>query len=207
MRRTVRPFVKEFKTRSPKSPSRQTASPIAEERSETKPLFLDLGDLASRHHDDGYEAALRAADAVFGKKIEAPAPVAAPVVAEEGLSRPPVGRVLPSLIETEPLPLDRHETPKRGKKPGSPRKEKKPAPPRVEKAEPAAPVRRSRPSRQTKPEQPSLPIERAPVKVAAEPKAPVEWRRMRRSIQLRWVLRTELKAGEKWKRRLPEAAR
>lgn len=204
MRRTVRPFVREFKNRSPKSSRHPT--PVAIDH-ETKPSLFDFGDVAPRldDHDDGYEAALKAADAVFGKKIGA-----APALAPSGESPPPppVGRVLPSLIETPDAAPQRRDTEKKARKPRAPR---------VKKAEePAAPSRRGRPPRQPKDATPSLPIERPAVKIAAPaPKAfiPAQApkifapRRTRRPIQLRWVLQTELKAGEKWKRRLPEAAR
>lgn len=202
MRRTVRPFVKEFKNRSSKSPSRQTAL-APEERAEPKPLLFGLGELASRPngHDEGYEAALKAADAVFGKKVE----LAAPVLAEGPELSAPVGRVLPSLIETE-FSADRRETAEHAKKPRAPR------PKKTEAAEGAPPARRGRPPREKKAEAPRLPLERAvverpPAKAAAESKPAAAARRNRRPIQLRWVLQTALKAGEKWKRRLPRAAR
>jgi hypothetical protein len=45
------------------------------------------------------------------------------------------------------------------------------------------------------------------VSVAVAAEVATTGRRVRRSIQLRWVLGTELQAGERWKRRLPQAAR
>ncbi len=204
MRRTVRPFVKEFKNRSSKSSTRP-ATPVTEE---PKPSFFDLAEAAPRHnghsHDDGYEAALKAADAIFGKKINVAAPIIRPALADGPQPVVPVGRVLPSLIETpDAAAADRREPVKKPRKPRAPRAE-------AEKAEtPATPARRGRPPRQPKSEAPSLTVERPVVvaKVAAEPASASAPRRTRRSIQLRWVLQTELKAGEKWKRRLPEAAR
>lgn len=206
MRRTVRPFVKEFKNRSSKSSTRQPA-PAAEDR-EPKPSFFDLGDVAPRQnvaprhngHDDGYEAALKAADAIFGKKADAPPPIIHPALAEHAQPPAPAGRVLPSLIETEETVTARREPVKKARKPRAPRPE--------EAEKPATPARRGRPPRQPKIEEPSRPVERPAVKVAAQPpKLSTPPRRTRRSIQLRWVLQTELKAGEKWKRRLPEPAR
>lgn len=207
MRRTVRPFIREFKKSSSKSPTRQP-TPQGDER-EAKPLLFDFPDAAVRHdkHDDGYEAALKAADAVFGKKIVEPAPPA-PASAIESAPPPSAGRVLPSLIETPETPAGPRETVKQARKPRARRTEE------AEKAEkPVAPARRrGRPPRQPKSEPPSVPVERPAAKIAADkiaaeaPKTSAP-RRTRRPIQLRWVLRTELKAGEKWKRRLPKAAR
>ncbi len=72
MRRIVRPFVKEFKSRSAKAAAGRL--PLIEESAaaEPKPAFLDLASFAPRvieretHHDDSYEAAMKAADLVFG---------------------------------------------------------------------------------------------------------------------------------------------
>ncbi|HEY8065598.1 MAG TPA: hypothetical protein VIF40_12890 [Methylosinus sp.] len=221
MRRIVRPFVKEFKSRSAKAAAGRL--PLLEETTaaEPKPAFLDLASFAPRvveretHHDDTYEAAMKAADLVFGKKIEpaADAPLAT------------TGRVLPSLVEIaapQPELLEEPVRRKRGRPPGV----KKAAEP-VSKAE--APIRRPRRApKEAAPEitpalalvpAPAPPPRRSPapspVAVMAQPAVSVAvaaevattGRRVRRSIQLRWVLGTELQAGERWKRRLPQAAR
>ncbi|CAN2532461.1 hypothetical+protein [Methylocapsa aurea] len=223
MRRIVRPFVKEFKSRSAKAAAGRL--PLLEETTaaEPKPAFLDLASFAPRvveretHHDDTYEAAMKAADLVFGKKIEpaADAPLAT------------TGRVLPSLVETaapQPELLEEPVRRKRGRPPGV----KKAAEP-VSEAE--APIRRPRraPKEAAPVSAPALALAPAlapapaprrspapsPVAVMAQPSVPVAVaaevattsRRVRRSIQLRWVLGTELQAGERWKRRLPQAAR
>jgi len=211
MRRTVRPFVKEFKSRSAKTAASRLA-PLEEAAPEPKPAFLDVAAFTPRAaereapHDDGYEAAMRAADLVFGKKsasVEVAAP-AAPVV---------TGRVLPSLLETEaPTPPEPREPARRG--PGRPRVKKSEEPTSA-----ATPIRRPRrpapaepaQDRSPAPDRPPAP----PIVVAAQPQphAPIftveseTSRRIRRPIQLRYVLKTELRAGERWKRRLPEAAR
>ena len=91
---------------------------------EPKPAFLDLAAFAPRvveretHHDDSYEAAMKAADLVFGKKIE------------PGRRTPPratTGRVLPSLVETAAPPPEPVEPVRR--KRGRPRGVKKAAAP------------------------------------------------------------------------------
>jgi hypothetical protein len=219
MRRTLRPFVKEFKHRSVKAPLRSSAA--AEESVEKSPSFLDLAAPLQPvvvAHDDSYEAAMRAADLVFGKKSEpAPAPVPEPVLAdavEAPVLPTATGRVLPSLIEAEtPAPEPR----------GARKKERKPRAPRAESAAEPAPTRAPRAERAPKPAvrrrpaaleetatavvQPAIAqanVEAAPLQAQGEPAAP---RRLRRPIQLRWVLQKELKAGERWKRRLPENAR
>ncbi|WP_159727161.1 hypothetical protein [Methylosinus sp. Ce-a6] len=208
MRRTVRPFVKEFKSRSAKTAASRLA-PLEEAAPEPKPAFLDVAAFTPRAaereapHDDGYEAAMRAADLVFGKKsasVEVAAP-AAPVA---------TGRVLPSLLETEaPTPSEPREPARRG--PGRPRVKKSEEPTAA-----ATPIRRPRRPAPTEPAQDRSPA--PPIVVAAQPQphAPIfvsqaveneTSRRIRRPIQLRYVLKTELRAGERWKRRLPEAAR
>ncbi|MBG0811290.1 hypothetical protein IY145_18220 [Methylosinus sp. H3A] len=210
MRRIVRPFVKEFKSRSAKAAAGRL--PLIEEAAaEPKPAFLDIAAFAPRvveretHHDDSYEAAMKAADLVFGKKAE-------PVTAEAGAAPATTGRVLPSLIETVAPPPEPVEPVRRG--PGRPRGVKKAAAPEVE-----TPIRQTRRRAPTEPAQTPAP-RRSPAPppvaiVAQQPLAPIAIvaqseatsRRVRRPIQLRWVLGTELRAGERWKRRLPEAAR
>lgn len=196
MRRTIRPFVREFKNRSSKPSARQPAPFISE--TETKPPLLDLAPRGDSSRDDGYEAALRAADAVFGKK-SAEAPPAPPPPAEQA---PQTGRVLPSLVETQDAPVAIRERTKKARKPRA-RKAEKAEP--VE--EPPAPARRGGPPRRPKVDAPKPAAERPLVKIAPEAPKTSGPRRARRPIQLRWVLRTELRAGEKWKRRLPEKAR
>ena len=69
MRRTVRPFIKEFKTRSAKS-SATHPQPIGDADNDgSKPSFLDLNVFTTRQNkfDDEHKVALTAADAVFGR--------------------------------------------------------------------------------------------------------------------------------------------
>ena len=95
MRHTVRPFIKEFKTRSAKS-SATHPRPLGDADNDgSKPSFLDPNVFTTRQNkfDDEHKVALTAADAVFGEDSPVdPLPKASP------LSNAPVGRVLPSLI-------------------------------------------------------------------------------------------------------------
>ncbi|WP_400768437.1 hypothetical protein [Methylosinus sporium] len=225
MRRIVRPFVKEFKSRSAKAAAGRLG-PLDEATPESKPAFLDLSTFAPRvverevHHDDSYEAAMKAADLVFGKKAE-PA-----TTAEAAPGATTTGRVLPSLIEIVAPQPEPEEPVRRG--PGRPRGVKKAVQPKIEaeiEALAKAPTR-ARPGRPRKTaEAAPAPMPRrapaptpAPAAIVAPRPAPIaipvaavesepKGRRVRRPIQLRWVLDKELRAGERWKRRLPEAAR
>lgn len=215
MRRIVRPFVKEFKSRSAKAASSRIV-PLDEAAAEQKPAFLDLAAFAPRvveretPHDDGYEAAMKAADLVFGKKAEA--------IKAEAVSAQPAstGRVLPSLIEPIAPPPEPEAPVRRG--PGRPRGVKKAVEPKIVDAESDAPIRAARRPKAPKAAPAPRPAPEPIAIVARQPPAPAPIavarvesettsRRTRRAIQLRWVLGTELRAGEKWKRRLPEAAR
>jgi hypothetical protein len=200
MRRTVRPFIKEFKSLPSKSAPRARVAGNAEKSQPIlPPPDPSLADPWRVKHEDGYKAALEAADAVFGKRgseIPAPARPDVPPRPEQSPPAPPTGRVLPSLIEQQDdlsLRLKAAETARPGRK--------------LEKAKAARPVR---PKKRTRPAQ-EKPAAVAPVE---QPSAggPVEEElaaapRKRRSIRARWAFKTELKPGENWKRRLCKAAR
>ena len=100
MRRTVRPFIKEFKTRSAKS-SATHPRPLGDTDNDGSKLsFLDLNVFTTRQNkfEAEHKEALTAADAVFGEGSPvAPLPKASP------LSNAPVGRVLPSHIGEDDL--------------------------------------------------------------------------------------------------------
>lgn len=223
MRRPVRPFVKEFKTRSanlsPAARQSRRSSPDNMAVVEPAPARIEASLFSppppaprASNPSDAYEAAMRAADAVFGKNLPTPAPG----------SSAPMGRVLPSLVETsvfadEPEPLAAPATdevkPRRGRPPGKAKKQ-----PIAANESPAAKTLRAVPAkRASAPVRPTpallldaTPLAQPPVDVVALPEssaAAPSGQRERRSIQKRWVLKTALKPGEKWKRRLCEAAR
>jgi len=210
MRRTVRPFVKEFKTRwskSPKSPA-QTEAECDTPRFSQSFLELDAASQPGNRDDDGYLAALKAADAAFGAMSQ---------IVPEGVSASHVGRVLPSLVEEVPPPPGREpeakeKTPanRKVRKTGLVRKAKSPAP--------TAARKRAAPAKITVTKIPPakvLPAKVQGVRTSADPEAQAgasetrpgpAARREGRSIQKRWVAKAELKAGEKWKRRLRKPA-
>ena len=197
MRRTVRPFVKEFKTRWSKS----SKSPAAEACPD-KPHFLqpfpnaDETAHASSREDEDYRAALKAADAAFGMSPQIAPQSVAPL--------PHVGRVLPSLIE-EPLPYPvRSPEPKQK----SPAKRKAPSQSSAvaKVKEPASSTKR----KATAPSQPAGPKSLVAIGSQSgmiEPSTGSATRHEARPLRARWVQRTELGPGEKWKRRLTKHAR
>jgi hypothetical protein len=194
VRRPVRPFVIEFKPRSSKSSAPR--SPRIDEAGKTNatPAFLDVSVFtASRSVQGDYETAMKAADAVFGRS--AAEPIAPP--------NAPTGRVLPSLIES----VDAFAVP-------STEIEEKPRRGRVaRKAETAPPVQvKSR----ARPKTPTVRLESVapkdfvkPAAIVSQPHTPTaaEPDREPRSLRKRRLLDAELKAGERWKRRLCKAAR
>lgn len=198
MRRPVRPFVIEFKTRSSK-PSAPRSPRIDEAAKINKtPAFLDVGLFTANRSvlGDDYETAMKAADAVFGRsRAVAPEPIAP--------TNAPTGRVLPSLIEkVEALPVRTTEI------------EEKPRRARIEKnAETAPPIRaksRTRPKTPAvRPESvaPQDLVEPAPIVLPLNAPTAAEPERESRSVRKRRLLDAELKAGERWKRRLCKAAR
>jgi hypothetical protein len=194
MRRTLRPFIKEFKRRSLKS-SAACPPPIDNaEKNDLKPSFLDLGVFSTPQNNpnDEYNAALKVADAVFGGRN-----LAAAVPENDPSSSRAVGRVLPSLIqEDDALTIrlrEADEKIRRGRGAG--------------KAMGPSPIRRKKPILQPESETARVSVERPAASPPVEISTSSEPDRERRSIQKRWVLGTELKPGEKWKRRLCKAAR
>lgn len=230
MRRIVRPFVKEFKSRS--SAKAAGRAILTEEAGAAPEPFLQsfsappLDERPSPRpvpRDDNYEAAMKAADIVFGRKVEAEP-------AEAAAAAPPaaVGRVLPSLIEPfaglrepdELRPLRRgpgrprriepetQETPSPATEARAPARKGRPRRARPEASEPSPATAVARPIASAPLASPPLASPPLPLAAAArEDDAGAAPRRTRRSIQTRWVLKTALMAGERWKRRLPETAR
>jgi len=194
VRHRVRPFIKEFKTRSAKS-SATHPRPIGDADNDgAKPSFLDLNVFTIRPNqfDDEHKVALTAADAVLGRSNPlAPLPKASP------LSIAPVGRVLPSLIRDDDV-----LTVRLTKGNGQARSSR-----RAGKVKSSTPIRLKKPILQPENEVAGGILERPATSFSPDISIVSAPRRDRRSIQKRWVLRTELKAGEKWKRRLCKAAR
>ena len=193
MRHIVRPFKIEIKSRFSRStPMRSPTGDHAGKDSGT-PSFLNVAVFAAdrRYRANAPEAAMKAADAVFGRTSSpAPAPEAIPA------SNAPVGRVLPSLIENGgalAVPLAEAD-----QKAGRSRAARK--------------AKAASPARQRKSPLPAEngvtfdPPKQAATKIAPEtPTAAPD--RERRSAHKRRLLDAELKAGERWKRRLCRAAR
>ncbi len=194
MRRTVRPFIKEFKSRSVKSSAAHPPPIDDADKNDPKPSFLDLGVFSTPQNNpnDGYKAALKVADAVFGGRN-----LAVAVPENDPSSSAPAGRVLPDLIEKDDALTVRlaaaDEKTRRGRSTG--------------KAMSPSPIRRKKPIFQPENETARVSLERPAANLSAQISIVSAPDRERRSIQKRWVLGTELKAGEKWKRRLCKAAR
>jgi hypothetical protein len=193
MRHTVRPFKIEFKSRSSRSTSMRSPMGGDSGKDAATPASEGPGDLwADRlNHTAAPDAVMQAAHAIFGRASSpAPAPQAI------STSSAPVGRVLPSLIENasalEVRPAESEQKKSRGRA--------------GRKAKSASPV---------KPRKSPAPAERAvtpappqPPKMKVAPQTPSATPDLeRRSARKRRLLDVELKAGEKWKRRLCMAAR
>jgi hypothetical protein len=194
MRSPPRSFKIEFKNRSVKSTA--LGRTATEDRGEKplKPSFLDTRDFvaARSNRASGYDAVMEAANAVFARNVPAsPAPETPPP------SGVPVGRVLPSLTDdSDPLAIRLADADKKSRRKRVAGKAKTVSSlrPTKTKAQPASAARQA-PEEQTRQE-----ITRETPNVAAQD-------RQRRSIHKRRLLDAELKAGEKWKRRLCTAAR
>jgi hypothetical protein len=200
MRRTPRPFVTEFKSRASRSaPPRlreESDAPTPAPTPRPAPPVHDFEALSAGAPLD-YEAAMRAADALFAGRVE----VVQSLAPQPEIPQP-TGRILPSLIE-EPIfvaPAHVEEAPRRrGRKPI---------------LDKLPPVRRVKKPKATEvdfdvdalswitpdeEDEPSV----APVVAGAETGP----RHERRAAMKRRELDAKLKPGERWKRRLCPAAR
>lgn len=194
MRHTVRPFIKEFKTRSGKSPAAHRQPTGYTNNDGSKPSFLGLNVFLPRQNnfDGELKVTLTAAEAIFrrGNPVDT-------LPETSQLSNAAVGRVLPSLIgEDDPLPVrltDGDGKSRRGH--------------RIGKVKSPLPIRRNQRTLQPKSDVARVFLERPDANCSPDILIASTPLRKRRSIQKRWVLKTELKAGEKWKRRLCKAAR
>lgn len=187
MRRTARPFIMEYKSRSSKSSAAQSPNIDGADKHDPTPSFLDHGVFVTSqtNTEDAYQVALKAADALFGGGNSA-----IPLQEQAPSSNVRAGRVLPSLIGDDDASTFRSvndgEKIRRGRKVST---AKEPSSKGLEK-------------------QLLCPRKAAEPDAAAEPAVEVSVsRRERSSIQKRWVLGTELKPGQKWKRRFYKAAR
>ena len=156
-------------------------------------LSGSLGVLSTGRPDrtDVPEDVMQAAHAVFGRSASPPpSPQAFPT------SSAPVGRVLPSLIETaSALDVRVAESEKKKSRTRAGRKAKTASTIKPRKSAPPAEIA-------VRPAPPEAP------KIKIAPEAPLATLdRERRSARKRRLLDVELKAGEKWKRRLCMAAR
>jgi len=193
MRHIVRPFKIEFKSRSSRSTPMRTPTGGDAGKDSAMSAFKNAGVfLAVRHgRVNAPDAAMKAAHAVFGRTSSpAPAPEAIPA------SNARVGRVLPSLIENggvlavRPVEADQKAGRRRV----------------VKKAKAASPARARRSPAPTEGGVALDPPKQAATKIVSEtPTATLNCER--RSARKRRLLDAELKAGEKWKRRLCKAAR
>ena len=161
------------------------------------PSFLDVSVFTAgrNSHANDYEAARKAAEAVFGRSVPAaPGPETNPPL------NAPVGRVLPSLIENSVAPsirlVEADEKPVRGRA--------------ASRAKAASRVQPKKPTVQPEPAAMQDLVEQSATEQSATKIAPetlIAPDHERRSLQKRHILDAGLKAGEKWKRRLCKAAR
>ncbi|MGA3065049.1 MAG: hypothetical protein ABSD90_17875 [Methylocystis sp.] len=194
MRPTVRPFKIEFKSRSSRSTPMRPPTGDDAGKDRATPSFLDVGAFAAgrNSHANEYQAARKAADAVFGRSVPAaPAPETVPSF------NAPMGRVLPSLIENGDALVVRlaetDEKPRRKRARG--------------RVKAASPVRPKKPILQPESAVAEVSVEQPPTSIPPDTSIATASERERRSLKKRRLLDADLKAGEKWKRRLCEAAR
>jgi hypothetical protein len=181
MSRAVRPFIREFKNRSSRS---SALLPKIVEDADSQ-MFLNLGKppILKRDYDNEYQAALKAADEVFSGRISV-----VPVKATAPSPDRSTGRILPSLAGKDEARLS--DTEEKHRSGLSAQKVLKPSSHDRKKA--VLPIIEDV---KTLDEQPAESSSSQTSRIAV-------CRRKRRPIQRRWVLKTELKAGQKWKRRL-----
>jgi hypothetical protein len=185
MRQPMRPFITAYKNRSSKSRTSRPSNIDDSQKAISRPLPLDLSANAASASglDASCSEAWATADALFGGKgVEVVEP-----------PKPHTRRILPCLLQPEAIASTEEETKKAQR---APRVVKQ-----LGRAKATAIDHPSKAVLITKAVEPS-PIVVSP-DVANAPAA----RRERRPIQNRWVRKTELKPGEKWKSRLCDAAR
>jgi hypothetical protein len=191
MRHAVRPFITEYKNRSSKSQASCKWDVPEPEFTRPEAPSADVGAFSppERRHEDGYLSALQAADAIFDAK-----PVATMVATPPSA---PAGRILPCLIQE-----GRAAVPSANRSPKTTRQV-----PGASKAQKKLPAETSAATPVHASEIAAVAVARPPIQLSAEASLDAGTRRERSGIQERWVRKAELKSGEKWKRRLHEAAR
>jgi hypothetical protein len=194
MRQPVRPFITAYKYRSSKTRASRAWDVEEPEKVDSKPSPVGFGADQSPRSERGvsYSAAMAAADALFGGAAPDP-------VAPSTPSSAAPGRILPSLLQAREPSI--HETEPARKAPRASVKAK------PKKAISPEPQKTKAPATRSKPVVAQRAVEPAPVLTTADIENAAPAPRDRSSIQGRWVRRTDLKPGEKWKRRLCERAR
>ncbi|MGD9541605.1 hypothetical protein [Methylocystis sp.] len=191
MRQPTRPFITAYKNRSSKSRASDSWKIKEDESANAAPSLNELSALPAVEiePDAAYLAALKAADAVFGREADKH-----PAVPPQP-NRIPTGRVLPNLLQESVV-----NAPPASAASKKPRRARQPA--KVK-----APVQTppKRPKRQAKAVAPTPSAQ--PARVSEPEIVLVTSRRAGRAIREKWVLKTTLKAGERWKRRLGKFAR
>lgn len=194
MHQPMRPFITAYKNRPSKSRMPRPPEIDDSPRAIATPLRIDLSaDAPAMSRLDAHSSAARAAaDGIFGKKaVEEATLQAQPSV--------PARRILPCLLQREAEPASPPEQTKKARRAPS---AVKPLERKTAKAAEEAAI--------------FVPLEPAVAKKVVEPPPVVETpdlsnvtasRRERSAIQNRWVRKTELGPGEKWKQRLCKAAR
>lgn len=190
MRQPTRPFITAYKGRSSKS---RTSNPWKIKEAENADVSPSLNQPSASaspevERDPSYLAALDAADAVFGGRAAEP-----PQIPPPPTGRP--GRVLPNLLQNDAAsapPARAESTRTRRAQPPAKVAEASHAEPKKAKPRTAA-VAPTPPAPRAKEREPAI--------------APDRSSRATRTIQMKWVWKTELKAGENWKRRLSKFAR
>ncbi len=190
MRQPTRPFITAYKKRSSKS---RTSNPWKiEETDNADGSPSPKEPTPSAYHeierDPSYLAALDAADAVFGGKSAELPQISPPSTGRQG-------RVLPNLLQN-----DATSAPPASAESTKARRVRRPA--KVAEAVRAEP---KKPKPRTVAVAPTPPVQRAKEREPAI--VPDRSSRSTRAIQKKWVWKTELKAGENWKRRLSRLAR
>ncbi len=197
MRHIPRPFTREFKNHSSKSSALRLQKIDGADAASKQP-FLSSGVFAATEfrHQDGYQAALKAADEVFGKTIVPTRTEDPPSAVDTAVAG---GRVLPSLIDIDDAQVTQLTE-----------DEKKVQPSRgAEKSERASSGSRKKPVllSESGPEAQQNTGKELVVENSLRTRSASTLRRERSSIQKRWVFKTEPGAGQKWKKRLPKPAR